>query len=197
VSGSTLLARLIEALRCMPGVGPKSAQRIAYHLLRHDRDGARRLAQALTEAMDAIGRCEQCRGFSELKVCELCASDRRDHSLLCVVESPADVLPIEDTGYRGAYFVLMGSLSPLDGIGPRELGLEQLQQRVHDNGVKELILATNPTVQGEATAHYLHELLAGSGVRITRIAQGVPVGGELEYLDSHTLARAFNDRSEW
>ena len=194
---SPLINRLIEALRCLPGVGPKSAQRMALHLLERDRAGARRLADTLLEAMDKIGQCRLCRGLSESEICALCASDKRDRSLLCVVETPADVLAIEQaTGYKGLYFVLMGRLSPLDGIGPAELELDRLAQRLAQDEVKELILATNATPEGEITAHYIGDLARKQGVRTTRIAHGVPLGGELEYIDGGTLMHAFSGRRE-
>ncbi len=194
---SPRIERLIEALRCLPGVGPKSAQRMTYHLLERDRAGGRRLAEALTEAMDKVGNCSRCRTLSEDRLCGLCASASRDAALLCVVESPADVAALEQsTGYRGQYFVLMGHLSPLDGIGPRELGMEQLESRLADGEVRELILATNPTVEGEATAHYIAEMARARGIRATRIAHGVPLGGELEYIDGGTLSHAFAGRQE-
>ena len=194
---SPLINRLIEALRCLPGVGPKSAQRMALHLLERDRPGARRLADTLLEAMDKIGQCRLCRGLSESEICALCASNSRDRSLLCVVETPADVLAIEQaTGYKGLYFVLMGRLSPLDGIGPAELELDRLAQRLAQNEVKELILATNATPEGEITAHYIGDLARKQGVRTTRIAHGVPLGGELEYIDGGTLMHAFSGRHE-
>ena len=191
---STALEKLIEALRCMPGIGRKSAQRIAYHLLERNRDGARKLAAALNEAMDRIGHCQQCRTFSETEVCKLCSSAKRDKSLLCIVESPADVHAIEEAGYSGIYFVLMGRLSPLDGIGPKEIGLEQLLARATDGVVREVILATNFTNEGEATAHYIGEMLRSRDIKVSRIARGVPVGGELEYVDSGTLAQAVVER---
>lgn len=194
---SRLIGRLIENLRCLPGVGPKSAQRMAYHLLEHNRDGGRRLAEALTAAMEKVGNCRDCRTLSEEAVCELCANPRRDRSLLCVVETPADVQALEQsTGYQGLYFVLLGHLSPLDGIGPEQLGLDRLEARLAGGEVKELILATNPTVEGEATAHFVSELARAHGVRPTRIAHGVPMGGELEYIDSGTLSHAFAGRQE-
>lgn len=194
---SPRIERLIEALRCLPGIGPKSAQRMTYHLLERDRAGGRRLAEALVEAMDKVGHCTRCRTLSETEVCGLCASPTRDAALLCVVESPADVAALEQsTGYRGLYFVLMGHLSPLDGIGPRELGLDQLEARLADGEVRELILATNPTVEGEATAHYIADMARGRGIRATRIAHGVPLGGELEYIDGGTLSHAFAGRQE-
>lgn len=195
-SASDSLGRLLEALQCLPGVGRKTAQRIGYHLLERDRHGAGRLAEALRDAIERIGNCRQCRGFSETPVCRLCEDAGRDPELLCVVESPVDIQVIEETGYRGRYFVLMGRLSPLDGIGPEDLGLEQLEQRIRSEGIREVILATNPTVEGEATAHFIHELLQKHSVRATRPAQGIPIGGELEYLDGSTLACAFNARRE-
>lgn len=194
---SPRIERLIEALRCLPGIGPKSAQRMTYHLLERDRAGGRRLAEALVEAMDKVGNCSRCRTLSETEVCGLCASPSRDAALLCVVESPADVAALEQsTGYRGLYFVLMGHLSPLDGIGPGELGLDQLEARLADGEVRELILATNPTVEGEATAHYIADMARRRGVRATRIAHGVPLGGELEFIDGGTLSHAFAGRQE-
>lgn len=192
---SPLLQQLIDALKCLPGVGPKSAQRMAFHLLERDRQGARHLAEALVEAIDNIGHCEQCRTLSETEVCNICNSASRDSSLLCVVETPADVLAIEHIAeYRGKYFVLMGHLSPLDGIGPNELGLDKLEKRLAGDEINELILATNPTVEGETTAHYISELAKQYDVAATRIAHGVPLGGELEYIDAGTLAHAFSGR---
>src|SRR5687767_14642984 len=197
MSSSPLLEQLIEALRCLPGVGQKSAQRMAYHLLERDRDGGTRLSGALATAMERVGHCERCRDFSEVPVCPTCASVSRDRSLLCAIESPADRLAIEQaTGYRGLYFVLQGRLSPLDGIGPRELGLDRLASRLAEGEVRELIIATNPTVEGEATAHYLAQLARQAGVRPSRLAHGVPLGGELEYVDRGTLAHAFGSRTE-
>ena len=194
---SPRIERLIEALRCLPGVGPKSAQRMTYHLLERDRAGGRRLAEALAEAMDKVGNCRRCRTLSETELCGLCASPARDAAQLCVVESPADVAALEQsTGYRGLYFVLMGHLSPLDGIGPGELGLDELEARLADGEVRELILATNPTVEGEATAHYIADMARSRGVRATRIAHGVPLGGELEYIDGGTLSHAFAGRQD-
>ena len=194
---SSLLEQLIDALRCLPGVGQKSAQRMAYHLLERDREGGQRLADALSEAIARIGHCSQCRDFSESALCTTCASASRERSLLCAVESPADRLVIEQaTGYRGLYFVLQGRLSPLDGIGPRELGLDQLVARLGQGDIKELIIATNPTVEGEATAHYLAQIARQAGVRPSRLAHGVPLGGELEYVDRGTLAHAFGSRLE-
>jgi recombination protein RecR len=197
VSTSRLIGRLIESLRCLPGVGPKSAQRMAFHLLEHNRDGGRQLAEALNLAMEKVGHCRECRTLSEEEVCTLCANDRRDRSQLCVVETPADVQALEQsTGFRGLYFVLMGHLSPLDGIGPEALGLDLLEMRLATGEVKELILATNPTVEGEATAHFISEMARACGVRPTRIAHGVPMGGELEYIDGGTLSHAFAGRQE-
>jgi recombination protein RecR len=192
-----LIVRLIEALRCLPGVGPKSAQRIAFHLLEHNRAGALRLAAALAEAAERIGHCRDCRTFTEQDRCDLCANPKRDRSLLCIVESPADVLAIEQaTDYRGLYFVLLGKLSPLDGVGPEQIGLELLEGRLGQEDIGELILATNPTVEGEATAHYIGEIARQHGIKATRIAHGVPLGGELEYIDSGTLSHAFRGRRD-
>lgn len=192
---SPALQELIDALRCLPGVGPKSAQRMSLHLLERDRVGASGLATALQVAVDRIDHCTLCRNFTELKVCEICGDLRRDAKTICVVESPADVLAVELSGsFRGIYFVLMGHLSPIDGIGPAEIGLDKFKQRVLDEGIQEVILATNPTVEGEATAYYLTDMLQPEGVRISRIAHGVPLGGELEYVDGSTLAHAFSGR---
>lgn len=189
------LAELMEALRCLPGVGPKAAQRTAYHLLQYDRPGAQRLASALGRALQTIRRCARCNSFTEAELCAFCASPKRDASLLCVVETPADLLMMEQTrAYGGLYFVLMGRLSPLDGIGPREIGLDVLQKRAEDGTVKEVIVATNFTNEGEATAHYIGEMLNGRGIRVSRIARGIPVGGELEYVDTGTLAQALFER---
>lgn len=192
-----LLSRLMEALRCLPGVGPKSAQRMAYHLLERDREGGRHLSQVLAEAMERIGNCSHCRTLSEQETCSICANSNRDDALLCVVETPAELMVIEQAiDYRGRYFVLGGHLSPLDGIGPREIGLDQLEQRLDEGSVEELILATNTTVEGEATAHYISEMAHARGVRTTRIAHGVPLGGELEYVDGGTISHAFAGRQE-
>jgi recombination protein RecR len=189
------LDELIQSLRCLPGVGPKSAQRMAYHLLQRDTKGADRLARGLDDALARIRHCARCNTFTESEMCSLCASTRRDASLLCVVESPGDLLMMEQTqSYPGLYFVLMGRLSPLDGIGPREIHLDRLVKRAVDGVVKEVILATNFTVEGEATAHYISELLAGKGIQVSRIARGLPVGGELEHVDSGTLAQAVLER---
>ena len=197
MSSSRLIGRLIESLRCLPGVGPKSAQRMAFHLLEHNRDGGRQLAEALELAMEQVGNCRECRTLSEEDICMLCANDRRDRSQLCVVETPADVQALEQsTGFQGLYFVLMGHLSPLDGIGPEALGLGLLETRLATGQVTELILATNPTVEGEATAHFVGEMARAHGIRSTRIAHGVPMGGELEYIDGGTLLHAFAGRQE-
>jgi len=189
------LNRLIEALRCLPGVGPKSAQRMAFHLLERDRDGAREIAAAVGQAIEKLGHCQRCRMFAEGELCPVCTSASRDRSLLCVVESPADVVAIEQSGsFRGCYFVLMGHLSPLDGVGPSEIGIDAFEKLLGEKEVREVILATNPTVEGEATAHFLAEVTARLGVRASRIAHGVPVGGELEYVDGGTLAHALAGR---
>lgn len=195
MSDRPLLTQLIEALRCLPGVGPKSAQRMAMHLLQRDRAGGARLAAVLAEAVRSIGHCRLCRTLTEDEVCELCRNPARDDTQLCVVENPADVIALEQaTGFRGRYFVLGGRLSPLDGIGPAELGIDQLKQRLDTLHPSELILATTTTVEGEATAHYVGELAAQRGIATTRIAHGVPLGGELEYVDGGTLAHAFAGR---
>lgn len=197
MSGSPLINRLIESLRCLPSVGPKSAQRMAYHLLEHNRQGASQLANDLLEAIEHIGHCEQCRTLCETSVCEICNSASRDQSTICVVESPADVQVVEQVAdYRGVFFVLMGHLSPLDGIGPHELGLDILATRLDSGMIEEVILATNPTVEGEATAHYIAEMCNARDIRVTRIAHGVPIGGELEYVNSTTLSHAFHGRVE-
>lgn len=189
------LTRLIETLRCLPGVGPKSAQRMAFHLLEKDRDGAAAIAEALQKAVEGIGRCQRCRMFAESELCPICASSSRDRSLLCVVESPADVAAIEQSGsYRGCYFVLMGHLSPLDGIGPNELGFSELEALLNAGEIKEVILATNATVEGDATAHVISEIAGRKQIKSSRIAHGVPVGGELEYVDGGTLAHALAGR---
>lgn len=191
------LEELIQALRCLPGVGPKSAQRMAFHLLQRDQSGAARLSRALEQALARIRHCERCNTFTEEALCETCASPRRDDALLCVVETPADLLMMEQTQcYRGQYFVLMGRLSPLDGIGAREIHLDRLLKRATDGAVREVILATNFTVEGEATAHYIGELLRPRGLKVSRIARGLPVGGELEHVDSGTLAQAVLERRE-
>jgi recombination protein RecR len=189
------LARLIEALRALPGVGPKSAQRMAFHLLQDGRPGARVLSAALDAALGTVARCRRCRMLTEGELCTICAAPLRDATLLCAVESPADVVAVESSGsYRGRYFVLMGHLSPLDGVGPEQLGSRELEAILAEGAVRELILATNSTVEGEATAHYLSEVAARHGIRASRIAHGVPVGGELEYVDGGTLAHALAGR---
>ena len=186
---------LTEALRRLPGIGPKSAQRISYHLMQHDREGAAMLGRALTQAVERIHHCRRCNTFTENDVCETCLDPERDPALLCVVETPADQLMIEQTlTYKGLYFVLMGRLSPLDGIGPRDIHLERLMQRASDGVVQEVVLATNFTNEGEATAHYISETLKARGLKVSRLARGVPVGGELEYVDAGTIARAMLDR---
>ncbi|RKZ97088.1 MAG: recombination protein RecR [Gammaproteobacteria bacterium] len=194
---SPLIKQLIDSLRCLPGVGAKSAQRMAYHLLERDRNGARRLSHALQHAAEEVGHCQSCRILTEYEQCDICQSQKRDRQILCVVETPSDVYAIEQSAsYQGIYFVLMGHLSPLDGIGPQELHLDKLKQRVENEVVSEVILATNATVEGEATAHYIMEMLRPLTKKITRIAHGVPLGGELEYIDGSTLGHAFNGRQE-
>ena len=193
----SLLKTLIDSLCCLPGVGQKSAQRMAFYLLERDREGGRHLGESLLRAMKEIGQCERCRTLTEEKVCRICGSNRRDSSQLCIVESPAELSAIEQaTDYHGHYFVLHGRLSPLDGLGPKELGLDTLAYRLNSEEVKEIILATNPTIEGEATAQYICDLAAKRGIKTTRIAHGVPLGGELEYLDGGTLAHAFTGRRE-
>jgi recombination protein RecR len=192
---SPAIQNLIEALRCLPGVGPKSAQRMTLHLLERDREGAVALSVALREAVERVGHCNRCRNFTELDICEICSNPKRDATTICVVETPADVLAVEMSGsFSGIYFVLMGHLSPIDGIGPAEIGLEKLHGRIVDEGIEEVIVATNPTVEGEATAYYLTDMLRPEGVRVSRIAHGVPLGGELEYVDGSTLAHALSGR---
>ncbi|MGB4811292.1 MAG: recombination mediator RecR [Methylophilaceae bacterium] len=189
------LDQLVEALRCLPGIGPKSALRMAYHLLQRDRKGAQKLAGALENALQRIGHCEHCNTFSESHTCPLCASDQRDKNLLCVVEMPTDLMMMELThSYNGMYFVLMGRLSPLDGIGPKEINLDKLIKRAQVGAVSEVILATNYTSEGEATAHYISELLKSRGISVSRIARGLPMGGEIEYVDSGTLSMALLGR---
>ena len=192
-----LLEQLIDALRVLPGVGQKTAQRMAYHVLEREREGGQKLSDLLAQAVERIGHCAQCRDFSESEVCPTCLNSSRERSQLCVVESPADRLAIENaTGFRGVYFVLQGRLSPLDGIGPRELGLETLDRRLADGEVEEVIIATSATVEGEATAHYLAQLARARSVRPSRLAQGLPLGGELEFVDRGTLSHAFGTRNE-
>ncbi len=194
---SPLISELIESFRVLPGVGPKSAQRMAYYLLEQNRSGGQQLAHILEQALDKVTHCEQCRNLSEEPVCSICASSSRHDSELCIVESPSDVIAIEQSGiYRGKYFVLMGHLSPIDGIGPQEIGLDLLEARLSEPGVVELIIATNPTVEGEATAHYIQQMAQGRDIKVTRLAQGIPIGGELEYIDSGTLSQAFISRKE-
>jgi recombination protein RecR len=189
------LEQLVEALRCLPGVGPKSALRMAYHLLQRDRQGANSLAVSLSQALSVINHCSLCNNFSEQAVCSLCASEKRDASLLCVIEMPTDLMMLEQTqAYQGMYFVLMGRLSPLDGIGPKEIHLDKLIKRAQDGLIQEVILATNYTVEGEATAHYVSELLKARGLKVSRIARGLPMGGEIEHVDSGTLAQAMMER---
>jgi recombination protein RecR len=195
VKPSSSLELLTEALRRLPGVGPKSAQRIAYHLMQHDRDGAALLGRALSEAVERVRHCASCNTFTEAEICATCSNTERDVSLLCVVETPADQLMIEQTlTYKGLYFVLMGHLSPLDGVGPKDIHLENLLARATDGVVTEVVLATNFTSEGEATAHYISETLKARGIRVSRLARGVPVGGELEYVDAGTIARPMLDR---
>ena len=191
------LERLLQALRVLPGVGPRSAQRMAYHLLQHERAGAGELADALAGALAAVRRCVRCNNFTEEETCALCRSPRRDASLLCVVETPADLAMVEQTlSYSGMYFVLMGRLSPLDGVGPRDIGLDRLLARATGGELREVILATNFTNEGEATAHYVAEMLRSRAIKVSRIARGVPVGGELEYVDAGTLSQALLERRE-
>ena len=189
------LEQLIESLRCLPGVGPKSAQRMAYYLLQRDRQGANKLAVALDSALQVVDHCKLCNTFSEQPICPLCESDQRDNTVLCVVEMPTDLMMLENTrAYNGMYFVLMGRLSPLDGVGPKEIHLDKLIKRAQDGVVQEVILATNYTVEGDATAHYISELLRARGIKVSRIARGMPMGGEIEYVDSGTLAQAMLER---
>jgi len=192
---SSLIENLIQALKCLPGVGPKSAQRMAYHLLERDREGAVVLADALKTAVEQVGHCDRCRTFTEHTRCEICNNPARDSSVLCIVETPADILAIEQaTDYRGLYFVLMGHLSPLDGMGPNEIGLDVLAQRLASEAVSEIILATGTTVEGEATAHYIAEMVDSEQTRVSRIAHGIPIGGELEFVSGSTLSHAFSGR---
>ncbi|RDX37503.1 recombination protein RecR [Kangiella sp. HD9-110m-PIT-SAG07] len=195
---SPLIKKLVDAFTCLPGVGPKSAQRMAYNLLERNRDGGQNLSSALAEAMEGVHHCQRCRDFTESDLCGICQSERRDKALLCVVESPADVIAIEATGgFQGTYFVLMGHLSPLDGIGPEDIGLDQLKTLISKEKPAELILATNSTVEGEATAHFIAEMLKGTGTELSRIASGVPLGGELEYIDGGTLMHSFSGRKPY
>ncbi|MFC1689435.1 recombination mediator RecR [Pseudomonadota bacterium] len=195
MSSEPLLDQLIDALRCLPGVGPKSAQRMALHLLERNRDGGKHLSTLLDIAMERIGRCSECRNLTEQEICSICSNDQRDRQQLCIVESPSDVIAIEQaTGYRGRYFVLMGHLSPLDGIGPADLGLDLLAEQLASRPPGEMIIATNPTVEGEATAYYLQRMAQKHEVQVSRIAHGVPLGGELEFTDQSTIAHAFSSR---
>jgi recombination protein RecR len=195
MSFSPLISQLIEALRCLPGVGPKSAQRMAMHLLEKERDNGAYLAKTIIEAIEKVKRCEKCRTLCESELCKICSNNNRNHGLLCIVETPMDILAIEQSGgFSGVYFVLMGHLSPLDGIGPKELKLGQLDQYLASGEINEVILAISPTVEGQATAHYVMEMVKNHGKSVSRIAYGVPFGGELEYVDSHTLSHAFASR---
>lgn len=194
---SPLIDQLILALRKLPGVGPKSAQRMAFHLLEHDRQAAEKLAHALAEAASSVKRCQQCRTLTEEPLCAICSNSKRDRETLCVVETPADVIALEQSGiFSGQYFVLHGRLSPIDGIGPKEIGIDELEQRLSEGLISELIVATNPTMEGEATSHYINERAKAYAIKVTRIAHGVPIGSELEYIDGGTLAHALNCRRE-
>jgi len=198
MSDTSLLNDLVDALKCLPGVGSRTAQRMAFNLLEHNRDAGLKLADAMQQAINKIGHCSRCRTLTEHETCRICASQSRNLEVLCVVENPSDVLAIEQsTAYKGYYFVLMGKLSPLDGIGPEDLGLDKLEERLTEGEVQELILATNPTVEGEVTAHYISEIAEKHQVKTTRIAHGVPVGGELDYVDSSTLSHAFDGRRDY
>lgn len=197
MSQNSLIEQLINALRCLPGIGPKSAQRMAFYLLEQGKENALILAKTIEQAIAQIGRCQSCRTFSETTYCHICSNPRRDSNLICIVETPADIIAIEQTNsYRGKYFVLMGHLSPIDGIGPKEIGVNELTTLLDQTQIGEIIIATNPTVEGEATAHYLATLIQPRKIRCTRIAYGIPMGGELEYIDSNTLARAMLGRLE-
>lgn len=195
MSFSPLIKQLIEALRVLPGVGPKSAQRMVFYLLERDREGGKRLAHTLLQTMQQVGYCENCRTFCETSCCDICVNKSRDGSLLCIVGGPAHMMAIEQTGYHGLYFVLSGHLSPLDGMGPEQIGIGYLLERLRDPLIAEVVLATNSTVEGEATAYYIAELVKKKGIKVTRIAHGIPMGGELDYIDGGTLAKAFADRS--
>lgn len=198
MSQTPLLEQLMDSLRVLPGVGPKTAQRMAFHLLERDRNGAAAMARTLDTALEKIGHCKRCRTLTELEICGICANPARNPEVLCIVESPIDVLAIEQSAaYRGYYFILLGHLSPLDGIGPEELGLDQLERRLDEGEIREIILATNPTVEGEVTAHYIGEMAKSLGLKTSRIAHGVPFGGELEYIDSQTLSHAFEGRTQY
>lgn len=192
-----VIEELVQALRCLPGVGPKSAQRMAYHLLQRDREGGKRLSLAIGEAVERVGNCRRCRTLTDSEICDVCGDDARDPAALCIVETPADMIAIDKgTGYRGLFFVLMGHLSPLDGIGPEQIGLDDLERRLDQGGVREVVLATSSTVEGQATAHYIGEIVRARGLKVTRLAYGIPLGGELEFVDSTTLAHAFRGRTE-
>jgi recombination protein RecR len=192
-----VIEELVQALRCLPGVGPKSAQRMAYHLLQRDREGGKRLSLAIGEAVERVGNCRRCRTLTDFEICDVCGDDSRDPTTLCIVETPADMIAIDKgTGYRGLFFVLMGHLSPLDGIGPEQIGLDDLERRLDQGGVREVVLATSSTVEGQATAHYVGEIVRSKGLKVTRLAYGIPLGGELEFVDSTTLAHAFRGRTE-
>lgn len=194
---SPLIDQLVNALRRLPGVGPKSAQRMALYLLERDRAGAETLSKALAQAVEHVKRCERCRILTEQPICNICRNPKRDPSLLCVVETPADVIAIEQSAtFSGLYFVLLGKLSPIDGIGPQELGIDLLEQRLNEEPIKEIIIATNPTLEGEATSHYISGRARPLGIKVTRIAHGIPIGGELEYIDGGTLAHAMTSRRE-
>ncbi|MCO4837044.1 MAG: recombination protein RecR [Oceanospirillaceae bacterium] len=202
MSFSPLIDDLIESLSCLPGVGRKSAQRMALHILERNREGGAVLAQSINRALDKVGRCEQCRTHSEVPVCRMCTRPDRDPLTLCIVETPADVLAIEQgAGFKGLYFVLMGHLSPMDGIGPNELGLDLLVSRLKQEQISEVVIATNPTIEGDATAHFIHQLIrqqtATQTINVSRIAHGVPIGGELEFVDGGTLAHAFAGRKSY
>ncbi len=194
MSFSPLIRQLIDAFRVLPGVGQKTAQRMALQLLERDRSGGQRLADALSQAMEGVGYCRQCRSLSEEELCHLCSDLRRDETVLCIVQGPVDVYAVEQTGYRGRYFVLKGHLSPLDGLGPETIGIPELIGRINNGSFKEVILATNPTVEGDATAHYIAQILADKNLSITRLAHGMPLGGELEMVDGGTLSHAFSGR---
>lgn len=198
MSSSPSLDALIKALQCLPGVGQKSAQRMALYLLDRDQTGARNIATALTQALDTVSHCSKCRNFSDSDICRICDGSDRDHSLICIVETPADVLAMESSGvYRGLYFVLLGRLSPIDGLGPEQLGLESLEARLADQTLKEVILATSATVEGDITAQFIADIAARYSIETSRLARGIPLGGELEYVDSGTLSRAFSGRQHY
>ncbi len=194
---ASVIEELIQALRCLPGVGPKSAQRMAYHLLQRDREGGRRLSLAIGEAVERVGNCSRCRTLTDADICPVCSDASRDPTTLCIVETPADMIAIDKgTGYRGVFLVLMGHLSPLDGIGPDQIGLDDLEKRLDQGEVSEVVLATSSTVEGQATAHYIGEMVRARELKATRLAYGIPLGGELEFVDSTTLAHAFRGRTE-